>query len=78
MGRPSSLPLSGRQIETLSASADVSERTVRRYLNGEPLHLHSRRPIERALRALGWPNLVREKSAEINRLPTHNGEIDYL
>ncbi len=59
MARPSSLPLATPEIETAATAADVSARTVRRYLAGVSVSASTMRRVERALRGLGLEAAIR-------------------
>lgn len=59
MARPSGLPLATPEIERAAAAADVSTRTLRRYLSGVSVLGSTARRIERALHDLGLAAAVR-------------------
>lgn len=59
MARPSRLPLATLQIEAVALAADMSTKSVRRYLSGESVSASTMRRVERALRAAGHDSAVR-------------------
>lgn len=56
-------PLNSEQIATVATRADVSARSVRRYLGGASMHATTIRRIERVLRATGHGAHVRAPQA---------------
>lgn len=62
MARPSRLPLATPQIEAVAREADVSAKTVRRYLSGVAVSGSTVRRVERALRAAGHDAAIRATS----------------
>lgn len=59
MPRTSRLPLAKPEIEKAAAAAEVSTKTLRRYLSGVAVLESTKRRIERALRALGLDAAIR-------------------
>lgn len=54
--------LDSEQIDAVAEAADVSARSVRRYLGGASMLASSMRRIERALRAAGLDDHVRSEA----------------
>lgn len=63
MPRPSILPAD--QLARVLAAADVSRKTLTRYLAGSSLHASSIRRITAALRAEDLERLVEQRAAKI-------------
>lgn len=59
MARASRYPLTADQIEAVASRADVSARTVRRYLGGASMLASTMRRVAAALAALGFGTHVR-------------------
>jgi hypothetical protein len=65
MPRTSASGLTGRQVAALAAVADVSPKSVRRYLAGASMLASSVRRIEGALRAGGLEAHVRTQAGAV-------------
>lgn len=64
MPRTSPLPIPPERVAVVAAAADVSTRTVRRYLAGLSMHGSSMRRIARALEGAGHVALVRGRAQQ--------------
>ncbi len=70
MARPSTLPLATPEIEAVATAADVSTKTVRRYLAGVSVSGSSLRRIDRSLRERGHETLANRILGEPGAKPS--------